>query len=96
MKLHTEPPVLFPCKNYTNGHCIDGNSCGFGRLGKPVVIQCDVCNGTNLVGNLTLVKIEKGKIIREERIARRITLRNEAKRLKVDASELSKLERGAY
>lgn len=76
--------------------CVDGNSYGFGKLGKPVVIKCDVCNGTDLVDNLTLVKIEKGKILKEERIARGITLRNEAKWLKVDASELSKLERGAY
>lgn len=38
--------------------CVGGNLYRIGKPGSPVVIKCDVCNGSNEVSNLTLAKID--------------------------------------
>ena len=59
-----------------------------------VEIACDQCDGTGTVPDEMLTWIERGKEIRAERLARKVTLRDEAKRLGVDVMTISAIERG--
>lgn len=75
-----------------NGNKIIG---GFGCPGfRPINIECDICLGKGTISEKQMLKIKQGRKIREERLSRGMTLRAEAKRLNVDAYELSQIEQG--
>lgn len=57
-------------------------------------LPCPLCEGTGQAeGDFDIWK-ERGAILKEQRIAKGITLRAAAKYLSVDPSNLSKMERG--
>jgi len=57
--------------------------------------ECQMCRGYKTIPNHQLEWIASGKALKEQRIDRRITLRDMAKHLDINAGELSQMERGA-
>ncbi len=57
-------------------------------------IPCPRCKGKSTITKEDLERIAAGKLIREDRIRRRVTMRAEANRLGIDVLEYSKLESG--
>ena len=55
---------------------------------------CTQCKGTGEVLKEMIAWINRGKEIRAERLARKVTLRDEAKRLDVGVMTISAIERG--
>ena len=67
---------------------------GFGCPGfKPIVIVCDLCNGTGKI-NATEESILEGKRIKAERLDNGKTLRTYCKENNIDPLIQSKLEHG--
>jgi hypothetical protein len=58
------------------------------------VLPCSFCDGTGEVPPERLAAYQRGRTIRESRILRGVSLREEAKRLGITAVELSRIERG--
>lgn len=78
-----------PSCNGAKGH--GGISCpGF----KTFWMECDLCQGTGAITAKKLKRYEAGKEKQKDRRARGLTLREEAKRLGISPTELSKIERG--
>jgi len=69
---------------------------GFGCPGlKPITIPCITCRGTGEVPEeMTLAWMPLGKKMKENRRARGMSLREEAKRRRMQPSVLSEMERG--
>lgn len=77
---------------------------GFGKhFSRPILIKgkveiielkCELCNGTGKIKDEKIDWIIKGQKLREYRLEKEITLRKAAKMLGMDASNLSKMERG--
>jgi len=77
---------------------------GIGKnFSRPILIKgkvsvaefpCDVCNQTGQITHLKELWVAKGKAIKQYRLERGYGLREAAKKLNVDASNLSKMERG--
>ena len=68
---------------------------GFGCPGfKPIAIPCPQCDGSGSVISEMAQWIEHGKKLRDERVKRRITLREMAKFKGLSAVELSDIELG--
>jgi hypothetical protein len=61
---------------------------------KQIGIDCDMCNGKGSVPKEKLLDIKKGFALKKIRILKRLTLRDASKIYKIDATELSKMERG--
>lgn len=81
-----------PCPNCKGEGVIRGFGCpGF----RPVEIPCLVCKGEKVVGQEVLEWRRVGEEMRQERIARGVTLREEAKRRGMSAVDLSGMEHGA-
>lgn len=59
-------------------------------------LQCDVCHGSGILPEYFNYLPKLGKIIKDDRIRRNMTLRDEAHRLHVDARRLSCMERGYF
>ena len=59
-----------------------------------VEIPCNQCKGTGEVPEEMIAWIERGMEIRDERLSRKVTLRDEAKRLDVGVMTISAIERG--
>ena len=60
-----------------------------------VLGECQMCRGFKTIPEHQLEWIAAGKALKEQRIAKRITLRDMAKHLGVDVCDLSRMERGA-
>lgn len=68
---------------------------GFGCPGfVPIEIDCVACTGTGTRPDEQAQWIEEGKAMKENRIARNLSLREEAARRKMNPAELSEMERG--
>lgn len=78
---------------------------GFGKLfTRPILkdgkikyyeIKCDLCNGTGLIEDEKIDWIVKGRKMRDYRVYKiGMGLREAARYLNIDASNLSKMERG--
>lgn len=77
---------------------------GFGEIfSRPILIagkvssasiKCDMCNGTGKIEDIKLLWIAQGKKLKELRLSKNVSLRAAAIKLNVDASNLSKMERG--
>lgn len=57
-------------------------------------IKCFTCEGTGTVSQERLRLMELAEIVRKDRIARRLSIREEGKRLNVDFAEWSRIEGG--
>lgn len=57
-------------------------------------IDCSRCNGTGAIAKEQLVWIEAGRKRRSERVARDVSLMEEAKRLGITSAQLSAIETG--
>ncbi len=67
-----------------------GYACPGFRL---VRLDCQVCDGGNLAAEGDQ-RLKKGQAMRDDRIARDMSLREEAKRLGISPVELSRIEHG--
>lgn len=72
---------------------------GFGTISfafsrKPLNIPCDRCNGKGIIDPIMLEWKKIGDAIRLDRIAKRVTLYSEAKRLDCNVRFISHAERG--
>ena len=70
-----------------------GIGCGPGGC-KPMTFKCFTCNGIGEIWEERLKWIETGKKIRERRLERNITQREEARQLGVLPSDYSDIEQG--
>lgn len=62
---------------------------------KPVIeLTCDLCEGKGQIATQTFHLWNQGRAMREDRLKRGMSLRNEAKRLGILPSVLSARERG--
>jgi hypothetical protein len=61
------------------------------RPGEMRIVNCFTCKGRKVVP--ASFDPKKGRILRDDRIKRGLSLRQEAKRLGISAAELSKMER---
>ncbi len=61
---------------------------------RPIEIPCRHCKETGKVPKAMLKWIERGEEIKAERLARRVTLRDEARNTGVDVMVISDRERG--
>jgi hypothetical protein len=79
-----------------NGTKIRGHSRPFLKWEKLSIMTfgCDFCGETGKVTQKDLNRRAKGKKLRDDRVAREVTLRDEAKRLGIGVVELSNMERG--
>lgn len=59
-----------------------------------IQLPCPFCNKEGTVPDEVLQWQEDGKILKEKRMAKRLTLRKASKELKMDGSELSDMENG--
>ena len=57
-------------------------------------VACSTCHGTGALSAETVAAIEQGKCLREDRISRDRSLREEARAQGISAAELSRRERG--
>jgi hypothetical protein len=57
-------------------------------------IECSTCGGSGAVTAERLAQVEAGQRLREDRIGRGASLRQEAARLGIEPVELSRRERG--
>ena len=64
--------------------------------GKTKIIEfsCELCEGTGKIDDEKIEWILQGMKLRESRLLQNISLRKAAKMLNMDASNLSKMERG--
>jgi RecJ-like exonuclease len=77
---------------------------GFGKhFGRPVLIKgkvtvieltCQLCEGTGKIPDEKIEWVIQGQQLRKYRLQQDISLRSAAKMLNIDASNLSKMERG--
>jgi len=58
------------------------------------IIPCHFCNGEGKVNDIHLKWMKEGKILREKRIAKRLTIRKAAKLHKMRPSDLCNMEIG--
>jgi len=58
-------------------------------------LECNVCKGTGYIPDNDYDP-SKGRSMKEDRINRRVSLRDEAKRLSIDVTDLSLMERGIF
>jgi hypothetical protein len=58
------------------------------------MMACSTCKGTGEITEAHGERIKQGKLMREERIERRVVVREEAKRLGVDLGAWSRIEQG--
>lgn len=70
---------------------LSGYACPGFRL---VELGCVTCYGQKEISDEHLQQIEKGKAMRQERIKRGVSLREEAKRLGLSPSDYSAVEQG--
>lgn len=77
-------------------HCNgNGSTIGFACPGfRPVVMPCRICGQTGKLTEDDLARVAAGKAMREDRIARNLSLREEAKRLGISPEKLWAQERG--
>ena len=61
---------------------------------KPILITCHTCNGKGEITDVQIERMKDGEKLRQERLKRRMSLRNEAKRLNINVIELSDIEHG--
>lgn len=57
-------------------------------------VRCSTCNGSGCVTAEQIAMMAEGETIRKDRIARSLSIREEAKRLNVDFPEWSRIEAG--
>ena len=57
-------------------------------------LPCEMCDSTGSLTPERQAAIQRGAAVRDDRLARNMTLREEAKRLDINAVKLSKRERG--
>lgn len=77
-------------------NCVQCSGSGkiFFRIGASIpYIDCDMCNGTG-ISERNVLWAAQGMILKGFRIIKEITLREAARRFKIDPSNLSKMERG--
>lgn len=71
-----------------------GFGCGPGVGMKPMELNCELCVGTGHIDAGTRENYRLGRAMRSSRIDRRLSLREEAKRLSISPYDLSKAEQG--
>lgn len=77
---------------------------GFGKhFSRPIIVkgktkiiemQCDLCNGTGKIEDEKIDWIIKGEELKKYRLRKNFSIREAARVLGMDASNLSKMERG--
>lgn len=74
---------------------IHGIACGpqGGRMG---YFKCSTCKGEGQITEKRMELIKKGEAMREDRITRNVSQREEAKRLGIDVVTYSQMEHGTY
>ena len=84
-----------PLDANVSGNCPQCKGIGyiFGLL-PPIALKCDFCKGEGLVSDQQLLQRMQGGKIKEWRIKQEMTLRQAARKYNIDASNLSKMERG--
>ena len=73
---------------WTNSHVYGRGISGWKQL------VCQACGGRGEVDEPTRARMERGKLMREDRVRRGVTLKQEADRLGISAAALSKREWG--
>ena len=72
-----------------------GNAIGLAlSKGKVIEMTCPWCEGTGSVERRVITWIERGVVLKQSRLDRHTTLREESKRRGIDAATLSRAERG--
>lgn len=80
-----------PCPHCKGAKVLHGFACpGF----RPVELQCFRCLGNGQVPDSDLEAYEKGQQMRDDRLKRDMSLREEAARLHISPVELSHMEQG--
>jgi hypothetical protein len=79
------------CKGFKEIGCLMHYATGEDKYG---VIKCTTCAGLGLISYEHAERIRQGKAMREDRINRGLSLREEAKRIGVTPQNLSHLENG--
>lgn len=68
---------------------------GCGKKGPQMIsFDCELCAATGKIGKEKATWVKLGEKMREDRVARGLVLRKEAKRRGMDPLMLSKMERG--
>ena len=67
--------------------------CGHGHCQIKTVV-CEFCRGTGEVEEQRVMAYQEGRRRRNDRVARGVSLRQEAARLGISAMELGRIERG--
>lgn len=70
-----------------------GIACG-SKGCRPMTMPCSLCGGSGSVEDARLKMWQSGQSHRRDRLARNMTLRQEADRLGISMVDLSKIERG--
>lgn len=70
-----------------------GIACGSSGC-RTGALKCSTCKGTGEITEEHMKRIEEGRKLHEGRIARRVSQREEAKRLNMDVVLYSKVEHG--
>lgn len=66
-----------------------GKTFGYLRSG-----ACNLCQGTGLIDTATHARIQSGKVLRDDRVSRKLSQKQEAARLGIGVLELNARERG--
>jgi hypothetical protein len=78
------------CKGAGQSH---GIMCGPAGC-RTGALKCSTCDGSGVVTHEHLARIEYGRLMRQDRVRRRLTLREEAARLGCGFAEWSRIECG--
>lgn len=78
------------CQGHGEIHAI---ACG-GKGPVGLTLKCELCGNTGKISKEKQAWREKGRKLKDERVARGVVLREEARRRGVDPVVLSKMERG--
>jgi hypothetical protein len=81
------------CPDCEGRKIISGIGCGANGC-KPMTLPCFTCKGIGSISEEQVERIRKGEAMRQDRLARDMSLREEAQRLGIKARELSDLEHG--
>ena len=73
---------------------LSGIGCSTKKCFIPVSLECELCKAVGWIEMKIYNRYQRGQCERQGRIKREITLREEAKRLGISPSRLSRMERG--
>lgn len=89
------PMVALSCPHCGGRGANQGIACGPGTC-QMKAFTCSTCKGAGVITEYRQAKITEGEALRQDRIKRNQTQREEAKRLGLDVVTYSQMERGIY